>query len=74
MKTCRHGHPWDETNTYWYLASDGYMHRQCKTCKQRVTRLHYRNNDAYRERTKQKARARYYAAKAEPQFHCDATV
>lgn len=29
---CSKGHPYDEANTYWY-RSDGYLRRQCRTCR-----------------------------------------
>lgn len=65
---CIHGHAFTPENTYWHMArKDGYAHRQCKACKKRSTRLCYRNNESYRERTKQKARDRHYAKRAAAQ-------
>lgn len=31
---CKHGHPFDPVNTYWYRRSaTGYLTRSCRTCR-----------------------------------------
>lgn len=36
---CTHGHPYDETNTYWYRNSrNGRQSRACKECRRIVVR------------------------------------
>src|SRR5882757_8671148 len=63
--TCLHGHPWSPENTRIVATRGGYLQRQCKACARERSRIHtkrkYRNDLAFREEVKARARA-WYAA------------
>lgn len=44
VSTCKHGHPFNEANTYYYTDGDGRNKRACKLCKIIRAREKYRRN------------------------------
>lgn len=64
---CKQGHPWTEKNSYYFTDRDGIVRRRCRICnsarQNKVARLRYRNDDAWRKEQKAKSLAYYYAVR-----------
>jgi len=62
---CKRGHPQTEANIRWITRkSDNRTFRQCLVCKRNAQKLRYRKDPTYHAREKERARERYYRAKA----------
>lgn len=55
---CPQGHPYDEENTYIYLAKRGVRHRMCKACMRDRQHESYRNGKAAAYMRRYRARQR----------------